>query len=90
MLSINSGGCISLKLLLHDVAEVVSVDLNPYQTAVLELKGDEKSMFRYGGSTVVMLTTAGAVEYDSRFVEASAAGEETPVKIGERVAVAVR
>jgi S-adenosylmethionine-diacylglycerol 3-amino-3-carboxypropyl transferase len=38
MLVITSGGCITLKLLLADVAEVVSVDLSPYQTALLEAK----------------------------------------------------
>lgn len=38
VLAITSGGCISLKLLLADVAEVVSVDLSPYQTALLMLK----------------------------------------------------
>jgi S-adenosylmethionine-diacylglycerol 3-amino-3-carboxypropyl transferase len=37
-LAITSGGCISLKLLLADVAEVVSIDLSPYQTALLQLK----------------------------------------------------
>lgn len=38
VLVITSGGCISLKLLLADVAEVVSVDLSGYQTALLQLK----------------------------------------------------
>lgn len=38
VLVITSGGCISLKVLLADVAEVVSVDLSPYQTALLQLK----------------------------------------------------
>lgn len=49
-------------------------------------KGDEKSYFRYGGSTLVMLATRGALHYESRFVAASASGAEIPVKIGERVA----
>jgi S-adenosylmethionine-diacylglycerol 3-amino-3-carboxypropyl transferase len=38
MLAITSGGCIGLKLLVADVAEVVCVDLSPYQTALLQLK----------------------------------------------------
>jgi S-adenosylmethionine-diacylglycerol 3-amino-3-carboxypropyl transferase len=37
-LSITSGGCFTLQLLLHDVAEVVSVDFNPHQTELLALK----------------------------------------------------
>lgn len=49
-------------------------------------KGDEKSYFRYGGSTLVMLATRGAVQYEPRFVAASARGDETPIQIGERVA----
>jgi phosphatidylserine decarboxylase len=49
-------------------------------------KADEKSYFRYGGSTLVMLATRGTVAYEPRFVAASAAGAETPIKIGERVA----
>jgi S-adenosylmethionine-diacylglycerol 3-amino-3-carboxypropyl transferase len=38
VLVITSGGCISLKLLLADVAEVVSVDLSAHQTALVQLK----------------------------------------------------
>jgi phosphatidylserine decarboxylase len=49
-------------------------------------KGDEKSYFRYGGSTLVLLATRGALRYDTRFIDASARGDETPIKIGERVA----
>jgi phosphatidylserine decarboxylase len=49
-------------------------------------KGDEKSYFRYGGSTLVVLATRHAVRYEPRFIAASANGTETPVKIGERVA----
>jgi S-adenosylmethionine-diacylglycerol 3-amino-3-carboxypropyl transferase len=37
-LSVTSGGSTSLLLLLHDVAEVVSVDFNPHQTALLQLE----------------------------------------------------
>ena len=37
-LSVTSGGCFSLQLLLHEPAEVVSVDFNPHQTELLALK----------------------------------------------------
>jgi len=37
-LSITSGGCFSLQLLLRGVAEVVSIDFNPHQTELLALK----------------------------------------------------
>ncbi|KAJ9529578.1 hypothetical protein QJQ45_013915 [Haematococcus lacustris] len=38
VLTLTSGGCNALNLLLHGAAEVVSVDCNPAQTALLELK----------------------------------------------------
>ena len=37
-LTLTSGGCNGLNLLLHGAKEVVSVDCNPAQTALLELK----------------------------------------------------
>jgi phosphatidylserine decarboxylase len=49
-------------------------------------KGDEKSYFRYGGSTLVLLATRGALRYEQRFVAASAGDVETPIRIGQRVA----
>jgi phosphatidylserine decarboxylase len=49
-------------------------------------KGEEKSYFRYGGSTLVMLATPAALQYEPRFIAASSNGAETPIKIGERVA----
>jgi S-adenosylmethionine:diacylglycerol 3-amino-3-carboxypropyl transferase len=38
VLSITSGACFSLQFLLHDVSEVVSLDFNFNQTALLEIK----------------------------------------------------
>lgn len=49
-------------------------------------KGDEKSYFRYGGSTLVMLATRDALRWEPPFIAASATGEETPILIGQRVA----
>jgi betaine lipid synthase len=37
-LTLTSGGCNSLNLLLHGAGQVVSVDCNPAQSALLELK----------------------------------------------------
>jgi phosphatidylserine decarboxylase len=50
-------------------------------------KGDPKSYFRYGGSTLVVVATRGSVRYDPHLIAVSARGEETRVKIGQRVAV---
>ena len=38
VLTLTSGGCNSLNLCLHGAAHVVSVDCNPAQSALLELK----------------------------------------------------
>ena len=38
VLTLTSGGCNSLNLLLHGAGHVVSVDCNPAQSALLELK----------------------------------------------------
>ncbi|MGM0601087.1 MAG: DUF3419 family protein, partial [Candidatus Rifleibacteriota bacterium] len=38
ILSITSGGCNSLCLLLEDPKKLISIDLNPAQLAMLELK----------------------------------------------------
>ena len=48
-------------------------------------RGEEKGMFLYGGSTVVLLLARGAAQIDGELLEASAAGLETPVKMGERI-----
>lgn len=50
-------------------------------------KGAEKGMFLYGGSTVLVLAEKGVVQPDQRFLQASAAGREVPVRMGERVGI---
>lgn len=50
-------------------------------------KGDEKGYFKFGGSTVILITPAGAIEYAADIVHNSAAGLETRVKALENVAV---
>jgi len=52
-------------------------------------KGDEKGYFKFGGSTVILVTRAGALKFDDDLVANSAAGLETRVKCCERIAVAV-
>ena len=49
-------------------------------------KGDEKGYFKFGGSTVIMVAPAGALVFDGDLVANSAAGLETRVKFGERIA----
>ena len=51
-------------------------------------KGDEKGYFKFGGSTVMMVVAAGTLKFDADFVAHSAAGRETRVLCGERIAEA--
>ncbi len=50
-------------------------------------KGDERGYFKFGGSTVILITPAGAVKYDDDIVANSAAGLETRVFCGEKIGV---
>ena len=50
-------------------------------------KGDEKGYFKFGGSTVILVARAGALVFDEDLVRNSAAGLETRVLCGERIAV---
>lgn len=49
-------------------------------------KGDEKGYFKFGGSTVIMITKASSIVYDDDLVANSAAGLETRVRCNERIA----
>jgi len=48
-------------------------------------RGEEKGMFLFGGSTVVLLLEKGKATLKDEILEASARGEETPVKMGEHI-----
>ena len=48
-------------------------------------RGEEKGMFEFGGSTVVLLTEPGKVQTDKDLVRNSATGAETLVKMGEKI-----
>ena len=49
------------------------------------VRGAEKGMFLFGGSTVVLLIEPGRAKIGDRFVEASESGRETPVLMGEKI-----
>lgn len=48
-------------------------------------RGDEKGMFRFGGSTVIVLYEAGRIHVDEDILQHSREGVETYVKLGTRV-----
>jgi phosphatidylserine decarboxylase len=53
-------------------------------------RGDEKSLFAFGGSTLVLLAEPGRVVFDADLLEHSARGLETRVRLGTRIARAGR
>ncbi len=50
-------------------------------------RGEEKGMFLYGGSTIIMLVKKDAARFSSEIFEATERGQEIPVKMGERIGV---
>ena len=59
------------------------VNDHPWPRAVR--RGEEKGHFAYGGSTIIVLLQKGAAELAPELLEASARGEETPVRMGQRI-----
>ena len=47
------------------------------------VRGEEKGMFLYGGSTVILLLEGGRVALPEAFFENTAGGLETPIRMGE-------
>lgn len=54
------------------------------------LRGEEKGLFMYGGSTIIVLLKKDAAYVDRNIMEATKRGIETPVKMGQRVGVACK
>ena len=61
-----------------------------YHGAGTMRRGEEKGKFEFGGSTIVVLTQAGAVIPDEEFLVNTANNKETKVKCGERIGTAGR
>lgn len=51
-------------------------------------RGEEKGHFAFGGSTVILLLRRDAAELSPALLEASARGEEVPVRLGQRIGTA--
>lgn len=50
-------------------------------------KGEEKGMFEFGGSTIVLLVKENVIDIDKELLENTTKGLETIVKYGERIGV---
>lgn len=57
-----------------------------YKPDTLVKKGDEKGLFKFGGSTVILLFEKGKIKIDSDILENTEKGFETTIKMGERFA----
>ena len=53
-------------------------------------RGTEKGMFEFGGSTVVLMLEPGRLTPDEDILRNSSVGEETIVKMGERIGTLIR
>jgi phosphatidylserine decarboxylase len=56
-----------------------------YAPGVRVEKGAARSLFRFGGSTIVLLSARGRIRFRGDLLAASARGEETPVRMGEAI-----
>lgn len=61
-----------------------------YRAGTQVQRGDEKGYFKFGGSTCILFFEKGSIEFDRDLIANSEQGRETLVKMGERLAVAVR
>lgn len=65
-------------------AMLVGKIANLHQSGPIK-RGDEKGMFLYGGSTVVLLLQKGAATLPKELYDATNQGLETPVKMGQQI-----
>jgi phosphatidylserine decarboxylase len=76
----NFGKVIQLEVGALFVGRIVNHKTNgPFQ------RGEEKGMFAFGGSTVVMLFEEGAVEIDGAIIESTRQNSETVVRMGVKI-----
>jgi phosphatidylserine decarboxylase len=62
---------------------------NHHPEATFVVRGEEKGTFLYGGSTILLLLPKDKVQLDPLYGEATARGEETPVRLGQRLGQAL-
>ena len=67
-------------------ALLVGSVVQTYRAGMKVTKGDEKGFFKFGGSTVICFFEPDALRFDDDLIKNSAAGFETLVKMGTRIA----
>lgn len=71
-------------------ATMVGSIIQSYQPETQVAKGQEKGWFKFGGSTVVLLFEKDCVAMDEDILANTKRGLETSIKMGERIASALR
>ena len=67
-------------------AMFVGTIVQTYRPASKIMKGDEKSYFKFGGSTTILFFEHNRIKFDSDLLENSSNGFETYIKMGESIA----
>ena len=75
------------KIIIMEVGALLVGKINNHHGAGKVLKGTEKGMFEFGGSTIIVLTQKDTVIIDNDISNNSVDGYETIVSIGERIAI---
>ncbi len=73
------------RLVQMEVGAMLVGRIRNYHGAGPVVRGREKGMFLYGGSTVILLVKAGSVKIDRKLLRDTAQGKELPVKMGQKV-----
>lgn len=71
------------RLIQMEVGAMLVGRIRNYHGAVRVERGQEKGMFLYGGSTVILLLKSPSGQIDRRLLSETARGAETPVKMGQ-------
>lgn len=76
------------RVLMMEVGALLVGRIHNHRGAGEVRRGEEKGFFAYGGSTVILLLERGRVRVDGDIWNNARAGEETLVKMGERIGTA--
>ena len=72
-------------LLMMEVGALLVGRIQNHTPGDMVRRGEEKGLFEFGGSTVIVLLEKGFAQIDPDILKNSGAGEETLVKMGERI-----
>ena len=78
------------KVLQMEVGAMLVGKIKNHHGACHVIRGEEKGMFLYGGSTIVLLLEKGACDVRNEYFEATEKNIETPVRMGEALGISLR